>query len=283
MKARLLFAGLVLAYALLITPFTSYMKDRPMEVKLGYLPHPQILRAIAGEHRPSVAGFVMMRVLFYFGTIIEKLRENIIIQPEFLNMYKTLQGIVHIDPRNADVYYFVQASYTWELGRINEVNHLLKLGMDVRPNDFWLPFYLGFNYAYFLQDYQSAAPYMQRAAELSGNPLFANLAARYFYESQQTSFGLAFLETMIQNSRDKSVKKSYEMRRDALMAVETINQAIEAYKLSFGVMPKSLTDLVLRRFLHELPRDPYGGTFYLDEQGSVRTTSKFSQVFGGQQ
>ncbi len=280
MKARLLFAGLVLAYALLITPFASYMKNRPVEVKLGYLPHPQILKAVAGEHRPTVAGFVMMRILFYFGTIIEKLQENIIVRPEFFNMYKTLQGIVHIDPYNADAYYFAQAAFTWELGRIHEVNHLLKQGMAVRPSDFWLPFYVGFNYAYFLQDYQNAAPYMQRAAELSGNPLFVNLAARYFYESQQTSFGLAFLETMIQASRDKAVKKSYEMRRDALLAVETINRALADYKSSAGGLPKDLTELVRSGYLPELPHDPYGGSFHLDEQGKVRTTSHFTQALG---
>jgi len=281
-RARLLFIGLVLAYVLLIPPFTGYMKNRPMEVKLGYLPHPQIIKAVSGEHRPTVAGFVMMRILFYYGTIIEKLQENIIVRPEFLNMYKTLQGIVHIDPYNSDAYYFAQAAYTWDLGRIHEVNHLLEQGMVARPKDFWLPFYIGFNYAYFLQDYQSAAPFMQRAAELSGSPLFTNLAARYFYESQQTAFGLAFLETIIQTTKDKAVKKSYEMRRDALLAVEAIDLAVEDYKLTFGSLPKDLQELVRSGHLSELPHDPYGGTFYIDEQGKVRTSSWFSKTLGNQ-
>jgi len=276
MIRRSLFVSLLLAYILLFLPFSAHMKNRPVEVKLGYLPHPQIFKAVSGEHRSTVAGFLMMRVLFYYGTIIQQLQEHVIVRPEFLNMYKTLQGIVHIDPYNADAYYFAQAAYTWDLGRVEEVNYLLEQGIEARPLDYWLPFYKGFNYAYFLKDFKSAAPYMQRAAELSGNPLYANLASRYFYESEQSAFGMAFLETMIKTSKNKAIKRSYEMRRDALLATVKISQAFEKYKSVYGAMPVDLGELVRSGVLSELPRDPYGGTFYVDELGKVRTTSKFT-------
>lgn len=276
MKWRLAFAGLVAAYVLLILPFTGYMKNRPVEVKLGYLPHPQVLKAASGEHRPTVAAMLVVRVLFYFGTVLQKLQENVIIRPEFLNMFKTLQGAVHLDPYNNDVYYFAQAAFTWELGRVEEVNHLLEQGMAHRSWDPMLPFYLGFNCAYFLKDYPRAATYMQRAAELSGNPLYANLAARYFYESEQSALGLAFLESMIRSARDKAVRHSYELRRDALQAVMAIEQALAEYRERFGQPPADISRLVQAGLLPQLPADPYGGTFYLDEQGKVRTTSKFA-------
>ena len=277
MKFRLLFVTLLLCYGMLVLPVAEHMQNRPVVVKLCYLPHPQILKATSGEHAPTVAGFVMSRVLFYFGTVIQKFQEHIIVRPEFFNLYKTLQGVVHLDPYNMDAYYFGQATFTWELGRIEEVNHLLKKGLVSRPWDPLIPFYLGFNYAYFLKDYQQAAVYLKRAAELSGNPLYANLAARYFYESEQSAFGLAFLETMIRDAKDQSIRKSYEMRRDALLAVINIEKAIDAYKLMYGGRPKELDDLVRLGFLAELPHDPYGGTFYLDTLEKVRTTSKFTK------
>ncbi|WP_027714747.1 hypothetical protein [Desulfuromonas sp. TF] len=275
MRWRLAFAALVVAYALLISPFTQYLKNRPVEVKLGYLPHPQLLRVASGEHRPTVAGLAVVRVLFYFGTILQKLQENVVIQPEFYNMYKTLQGAVHVDPYNMDAYYFAQAAFTWEVGRVNEVNHLLEKGVAHRTWDPWLPFYLGFNYAYFLNDYSKAASYMQHAAEISGNPLFAQLAARYFYESEQSAMGLAFLETMIRTSKDKVVRQAYELRYEALTAVTVIEGALEVFRTRFGELPSELSLLVRSGLLSELPADPYGGTFYLDEQGKVRSTSQF--------
>ena len=276
MKLRLFFCGLIISYCLLIVPFTDYLAHRPVEVKLGYLPHPQILKATSGEHRPTISEMITLRVLFYFGTILQKAQDGIFIRPEFLNMYKTLQGAVHLDPYNMDAYYFAQAAFTWELGRIHEVNHLLEIGMKSRTWDYLLPYYLGFNYAYFLKDYEKAAGYMKQAAELSGNPLFTRLAARYFFESEQSSLGLAFLETMIKNAKSEAVKKTYMQRRDALQAVVLLEGAIGRYRSRFGKDPLTLDELTKAGVLESLPEDPYGGSFYIDEAGKVRTSSKFA-------
>ncbi len=276
MKWRLGFAALVVVYALLLSPFTGYLEKRPVEVKLGYLPHPQVLKVASGEHRTTVAEMAVLRVLFYFGSVLQKFEENVILRPEFMNMYKMLQSSLYLDPYNMDAYYFAQASFTWDLGRIKEVNHLLKIGMEKRDWDYWIPFYLGFNYAYFLKDYVQAAGYMQRAAELSGNPLFTNLAARYFYESEQTAFGLAFLETMIEGAKDPAVKSHYAMRRDALLAMSILEEAQNMYLDQFGGGVETLQQLVTSGILEDLPVDPYGGSFYLDDHGKVRTTSKLA-------
>jgi len=275
MIGRWLFVGLLISYSLIILPFTVYLENRPLEIKLGYLPHPQIIKTISGEHRSTSAAFTVLRVLFYYGTILQKLNDNVIVRPEFKNMYKTLAGAIHVDPYNMDAYYFAQAAFTWELGRVGEVNALLIKGLEYRTWDYWLPFYLGFNQAYFLKDYKKAALNMQRAAEISGNPLYANLASRYFYESEQNEFGLKFLDAMVQGAKSRSVKKSYEMRKQALISVLQIEEAVSFYRNRFGRFPTELTDLVQTGLLAKLPDDPYGGTFFLDEQGKVRTSSKF--------
>ncbi len=275
MTGRCLFVGFLISFSLIIFPFTTYLKNRPVEIKLGYLPHPQIVKIISGEHRSTSAAFTVLRVLFYYGTILQKFNDNVIIRPEFKNMYKTLAGAIHIDPYNMDAYYFAQAAFTWELGRIHEVNTLLEKGLVYRTWDYWLPFYLGFNQAYFLKDYEKAAVNMQRAAEISGNPLYANLASRYFYESEQNEFGLKFLDAMIQGAKSQSVKKTYEMRKQALISVLQIEKALTSYRNRFGRLPVELSELVQSGLLVKLPTDPYGGTFFLDEQGKVRTSSKF--------
>lgn len=276
MKLRLFFFGMIISYCLLMVPFTDYLARRPVEVKLGYLPHPQILRATSGAHRPTVSEMMTLRVLFYYGTILQKAQDGIFIRPEFLNMYKTLQGAVHLDPYNMDAYYFAQAAFTWELGRIHEVNHLLEIGMKSRTWDYMLPYYLGFNYAYFIKDYEKAARYMKQAAELSGNPLFTRLASRYFFESEQSSLGLAFLETMIKNAKNEAVKKTYIQRRDALQAVILLEGAVERYRSRFGEDPSILDELIKAGVLASVPEDPYGGSFYIDDAGRVRTSSKFA-------
>lgn len=274
MTMRLLCGALLSVYALLVIPFADLQKNRPVEVKLGYLPHAQILKVASGEHRATVAGMIVMRVLFYFGTVMQKLQENVIVRPEFLNMYRNIQTIVDLDPYNMDSYYFAQAMFTWDLGRVREVNALLKQGMAYRTWDPFLPFYIGFNHAYFLKDYAAAAKYMQVAAERSGNPLYTQLAARFFYESEQSALGLAFLDTMIRTAKDKTVRRNYKMRRDALLATQILEQARDAFLTRFGTLPKKPGQLVDAGLLSVIPEDPYGGTFYFDDEGRVRTTSK---------
>ena len=145
MTKRLVFLSLLISYFLIVFPFTAYLKNRPVEVRLGYQLHPQLIKTFSGEYRSTYAAATVIKVLFYYGTIIQKFQENVIIRPEFKNMYKTLEGAVYVDPYNMDAYYFAQAAFTWELGRIHEVNSLLEKGMNYRTWDYWLPFYVGFN------------------------------------------------------------------------------------------------------------------------------------------
>lgn len=276
MKLRWFAALLLLAHLALLPVLAGFMARRPVEVKLGYVPHPQVLKLVSADHALAVAEMAVVKVLFYFGTLAEKFNEKVIIRPERANMFRTLLTAVQLDPYNMDAYYFTQAAFTWEVGRVAEVNEMLEWGIRHRTWDPWLQFYVGFNYAYFLKDYARAAPYMRRAAELSGNPMFAGLAARYFYESEQVGLGLVFLEAMIAQSKDKAVRQTYELRRDALLAVQQIETALAAYRQRNGRSPGELQELVKAGLLDALPADPYGGEFYLDPEGKVRTTSKLA-------
>ena len=274
---RLLFVLLVVSYAFCVVPFAAYMKNRPVAVKLGYVPSAEVLRVAVGDHKLLVAQAAVVKVLVYFGTLVEKLNNNKIVLPaEHLNMYKTLQTAVKLDPYNSDAYYFAQAAFTWEVGRAQEVNLMLDYGMKYRTWDFTLPFYAGFNAAYFLKQYEPAAKYMKKAAEISGNPLLTNLAARYFFESDKSELGIKFLEMMEKSTKDEQVRKLYHVRRTALVAISTIQGAVNKFKEHNGRLPVRLEELIAQNIMSQLPEDPYGGSFYLDNLGGVRTTSKFA-------
>ena len=268
---------LLVGYAFCIVPFASYMKNRPVAVKLGYVPSAEVLRVAVGDQKLLVAHAAVVKVLVYYGTLIDKQLNNKLILPaEYLNMYTTLQTTVKLDPYNNDSYYFAQAAFTWDIGRAKEVNIMLDYGMKYRTWDYMLPFFAGFNAAYFLKQYEPAARYMQRAAELSGNPLLTNLAARYYFESDKSKIGIEFLEMMEKGAKDEQVRKLYRLRRTALQAASTIQSAVSQFKGQNGRLPRRLGELLEHGLMQRLPEDPYGGRFYLDDSGTVRTTSKFA-------
>lgn len=271
-----LFIFIIGVYALFIVPFTSYLSNRPVAVKLGYFPAAEILRPCVADQRLAVAQYAVVRVLFYYGTLVEKLKHQITIPPEYPNMYRTLETAIKLDPYNMDAYYFAQAAFTWDVGKIIEVNEMLDYGMRYRTWDYQLPFYAAFNCSYFLHDFKSSARYMQKAAELSHNPLLTNLTARYLYESGQTELGIKFLDFMEKDTWNSSVKRLYELRKRALQAVILLEKGIADYTAKTGKQLHSLQELVASGIIQDIPKDPYGGEFYLDAKGSVRSTSKFA-------
>ena len=270
--------GLVLLIAIAVTTSlqSDFLRHRPTILKLGPVPHAGLLKALAGEHGTALAVRSITRVMFYFGSFFDPDENRLQKFPEYFSMFKHLEHAIKLDPYNMDAYYFSQAAFTWEVGHAKEVNKMLEYGMKYRTWDYLLPFYAGFNAAYFLHDYKIAAEYMQIAAEMSNNPLFTRLAARYFHESGQAGLGLVFLETMAKGAQSEKIRRIYETRITALKAVKLIEDSIAEYVSLYNEEPELLTRLVDVGLMQSIPQDPYGGDFYIDGTGKVRTTSNFA-------
>lgn len=278
MKRVLLAFVLAAAYFVMVSALDRQMANRPVVVKLGYSPSGQVMKLVAGDLKPLVAEFNVLRVVIYFGSLVEKWKNRIQLPPEYPNMFRTIETAVSLDPYNMDAYYFAQAAFTWQVGHAADVNRLLDYGMKYRTTDWQLPYFAGFNSAYFLRDYDSAATYMQRAAKLSGHDLLTNLAARYFYESGREDLGITFLHDMIARSTDKKERTIYELRLRALTAIQALNSAVRRYRDEHGALPGNLQILVKNGYLFRIPEDPYGGEFFLDKRGMVRTSSQMAMA-----
>ncbi|QWV95663.1 hypothetical protein KP004_07740 [Geomonas oryzisoli] len=273
---RVVFGILLCSLVAVAVPFSRSVAERPVLVKLGVLPAAEPLKMISGDQRYLLAQCAVVKVLFYYGTLVEKFQQKIALQPEYGNMFGTLQTAVVLDPWNADAYYFTQAAFTWELGKVDEVNRMLEYGMKSRTWDYQLPFFAGFNAAYFKKDYANAARYFQQAARLRPDPLLTNLSSRYFYESGESRLGLAFLDYMQRHATDSKVIRLYQLRKQALLAVMELQQACDRYAARFGHLPEKISDLVAAGLVERVPADPYGGSFYIDDKGKIRSTSKFA-------
>ena len=254
---------------------TRVRDARPPQARLGYFPPAPVIKALTAEHYQFMSQVISLQCLFYFGTLVE-LRTQM---PDWWRIYRAVYTATRLDPYNMDAYYFAQAVLTWETGMIEQTLELLKFGFAHRTWDWYLPFYISFNYAFFLKDYEKAGMYLAKAAELKPEvEWYATLAARYYYEGGSTALALAYLQEMIPAARNEAIKKRLVTRAKAFEKVLQIEQAVEAFKKRFQADPEDLERLVNAGLLERIPEDPYGGAFYLDEQGRVRTTSKLTPV-----
>lgn len=192
MKAIAVLAVMLIAYASLLVPFTRHLQEKPFLEKVGYVPQPFVIKTLVGDQRHSVAAGLMFRVLIYFGTLIEKNSIKAADPPDSGTMRATLTSASRLDPYNMDVYYFTQ-SLVWDATNAMDTTELLEYGMRYRDWDYYLPFFAGFNAAYFLHDYAKAAAHYATAARLSGSDLFSRLASRYLHESGKQNWLSAIL------------------------------------------------------------------------------------------
>jgi hypothetical protein len=86
---------------------------------------------------------------------------------------------------------------------------------------------------------------------------------------------------MAKGAKTQGVKDIYEKRIEAFKSVRRIEVALAEFFSRYEKSPSSLATLVDVGVLKEIPQDPYGGEFYLDQTGKVRTTSDFAMQTEG--
>lgn len=280
-KKTLILLLLLVVYVATVLPLTDYMKNKPFVEKLGYIPSVSSLRVASLDYKQFVGASMIMRVLIYYGGLVEKAKNQIDVPVDYPSMSRTIHAALKLDPYNMDGYYFAQSILAWDVGQVKVANDLLEYGMHYRTWDWYLPFFAGFNYAFFLKDYENAAKYYAKAGELSGQSIFMTLAGRYLQESGRTSMAITYLDTMARSARNNSVRKSLIERKKAFIAVRRIEIARDKYLSDQGKLPSSLDVLVRGGYLEEVPQDPYGGTFYVAENGKIQSTSGLSSAGSG--
>jgi len=276
MKPALVLLLLLSCYSAVILPFADYQHTKPIIEKVGYTPNADLLKMVSGDQQQSMAAALIFKVVVYFGSLLERAENRVAVPADYPAMSRTIHSAVRLDPYNMDSYYFAQAILVWDVHKVQVANDLLENGMKYRDWDYQLPYFVGFNYGYFLKDYAKAALYYRRAAEISGNDLFANLAGRYLQESGQTDIAVDYLEAMAKGARNEAIRKSFMTRLAAFREVQQIEQARNRFIVEKGRQPGSIDELLGSGMLPAKPVDPYGGEFYLEADGKVRTTSKFA-------
>ena len=239
----------------------------------GLLFPASIAKIIAMEYKGLLADFIFSRSQAYFGGKLmqnERLSED-----EWSWMYKSADTATDLDPYFLDPYYLGSINLAWEANKVKEANTLLAKGLRYRTWDWTIPFHLGFNYFFFLHENEKASEYLMEAARRPGGSkgYAPTLAARLAYKGRQTENSVLFLEEMLRKTDDEKTRFIYELRLNALKRILYLEKASDSYKKKFGRFPKDLNQLISMKFIKEIPQDPYGGKFYIDSDGSIKTTS----------
>ena len=247
----------------------------PKDEGVAYTLPSQILRITSLGYDSIVSDLLFIQASVFVGASMERKETPKIKGSEWKWLYNLIDAATDLDPYFSDPYYFASSHLVWNGGMIREANAVLEKGGHFRTWDPLIPYYIGFNYFYFLRDNEKASEWLMTAARKPGaSTAYASLAAKLAYKERKTENSISFLEEIIRTTEDESLRKDFAIRVKALSAILVLEQALSVYKKKFGITPKRLDALVQKRVLPELPRDPYGGTFYLDTSDNVRSTTE---------
>ncbi|MBW1981201.1 MAG: hypothetical protein JRJ12_08255 [Deltaproteobacteria bacterium] len=272
MKRLVLFLFILTLCAVFFYKVDRMRHTQPMPVKLLLLPSKQMTRVISFGYRLLASQLIFYNSMFFVGSL-----DSPPTVPTYQELFHTLDTVTYLDPYNMDGYYFAQGLLSWNRSFIEPLNSLLLRGMSYRKWDWYLPFFYGFNQFYFLKNPKKAAPYLRRAYRLNPeNEFLPTLIARLYYQGDETRAAIDYLEEMSRTASSKNLRRWINVRLRALRTVLFLEEAMERYEKRFGRKPARLEELIAARILRAIPPDPYGGKFYLDAKGRVRTTSNFA-------
>lgn len=247
----------------------TYRGETPYVEEFMRLPDPEQLKTASLGYEALTADLLWLKAVQHMG-------EREISSQGYDWIYKALDTVTTLDPQFIAPYETGGLILTVVAEKAELSNRLLEKGYMHNPDVWQLPFYLGFNYFYFMKQYKTAAKYMSIAAELEGSPKWLPLlASRLYYQAEDPSFALEFLVRMYESTDDERLKESMLERINALksaMAARGLQPAVDEYRKRFGRTPKELSELVEAGLIGKIPEEPNGGYYYIDEDGLVKSS-----------
>jgi hypothetical protein len=135
--------------------------EGPIAVKVGYLPDAKIVKLLVADQRYLFAQYAVGKVLIYYGTLVDKLKQKVVVVPEHEDMFGLIKTATILDPYNMDSYYFAHAYIFLGRGALQGRQLSDGLRYELSPMDYQLPFFAGFNSAYFLKTILQRPNYMK--------------------------------------------------------------------------------------------------------------------------
>src|SRR5207237_440702 len=120
-------------------------------------------------------------------------------------------------------------------------------------------------------------PGFAAAADLPHAPAFVGLlATRLAAQAGDLQIATSLAEAMLAHANEEATRKEWQDRVDALHMerdLRAIEEAAQRYREEKGVLPRSVHALAAAGFLPAAPREPHGGRYVLEGDGSARSTA----------
>ncbi len=273
MKIRslpVLFIALVLVISSATTQMVIDNRTKISQAKYIFLPDVDAVKRFSLGFDAFVSDVTWLRCVQYAGE-----KQYTVNGLDWL--YRSLDLVTTLDRKFETAYLFGGIILASHRDFVDESILVLKKGMRNLPDRWRFPFYIGFNYFFYLQQFDLASEYIIMASKLPGSPAYLPfLASRLLSEANKPDTALAFLEKMYNQTEDPVLREKIEGRMKRVVVERDLNLlqiAANEYSNIKGKSPETLGDLVRLGLLGEIPKEPFGGYYYIErDTGNVKSS-----------
>lgn len=156
-------------------------------------------------------------------------------------------------------------------------NRLLAKGIGAGLKHWYLPYLMAYNYYFHLGDVEHAVESARQAAQGEGNPppWVVHMVSHMSAQAGNPEFALSFLVQMHDQTDDQRIKESLEHHIKEVMLerdIRLLEAATSRFRAREHRYPDQLGELITKGYVRELPQEPFGGR-YLLEEGTGRISS----------
>ncbi len=260
----LILSGYIFTYSKI-----NYLRENlPAENKRAeaLLVSPELLEIVSGEFSTLLADYLLLKASFFLGGTYETLPED------WETIWHLFNQSHYLDPLFFQTCYYTQALLVMRKALLKRAIGLVESSAKHRTWDWEPNFFAGFDYYYYLKDYDKSAKLLKNAAKFNdAPPIVATLGARIAKKGGQTQDALNLLYVMYHQAKDKPHTEIIKKRINAYKGILILENAVKHYEKQFGNKPDSLKQLVEKKIIIKLPLNPFGGKYYYDTADGMIT------------
>ena len=275
-----LLVGLIVA--LEVVRDSRYQATRA-QVQTLYLPSGTVLGRMALSFDTLLADIYWMRAVNHYGSTKMSEAGN----KSYDLLYPLLDITTTLDPRFNVAYRFGSIFLTEAFpdgpGRPDQAVALLQKGIRNSPSKWEYFMDIGFIYYWWLQDYQQAAVWFERASEVPGASWWLTSLAANTQALGGNRASSRLLWSQMYETADNEWMRNEATRRlaqiDALDQIDLLSRVVEEYERATGRLPTAWDDLVATGALRGVPLDPAGYQYLLAQRTGNIVVSPQSPLF----
>ncbi len=210
------------------------------------------IKLITGEFNGLMSDFLLLQISSFLGSN-QKISSH-----EWQKINLGYQQILTLDPYFQQALMQIQGIMAWNRDMTPAAIDLLKIPEKNRPWD-WRPgYYIGFDYYYFLQNFEKASEIFLKTAAIKKAPiLIALLGSRFAVQGQRVETSLLSLKYMVDDPElSEDSKNEIQDRIILLEGILILEKAVKKYKTLYSTFPGTLNDLIKENIITSLPEHP---------------------------